>query len=69
MRVLIIYCQYNTSIVYCMYMKSRIIFQLLAKFNKIILPSFTKKHLDLKKANKFQMLIIGYRYYVTKNAL
>ena len=50
-------------------MSSKVIFQLLAKFNKIILPSFTKKHLDLKKANKFQMLIIGYRYYVTKNAL
>lgn len=50
-------------------MNSKVIFQLLAKFNKIILPSFTKKHLDLKKASKFQMLLIGYRYYVTKNAI
>ena len=42
-------------------MISKLIFQFLAKLNKIILPSFTKKHLDLKRASKLQMLIIGYR--------
>ncbi len=50
-------------------MKSKLIFQFLAKINKTIFPSFTKKHLDLKKASKLQMLIIGYRFYITKNAL
>ena len=41
----------------------------LAKFNKAVFPSFGKKQLDMSKATKFQMAIIGYRWYVTKNAL
>ncbi len=44
-------------------------FKLLARLNKMILPSFTKKRLDLGKAKKWQMLLIGWRYYVTKKAL
>ncbi|MBT8245373.1 MAG: SsrA-binding protein [Winogradskyella sp.] len=44
-------------------------FKILAKANKLILPSFTKKQLDLAKASKFQLAIIGWRAYVTKNAL
>jgi hypothetical protein len=44
-------------------------FKILAKINKLLLPSFTKKRLDLAKANKWQMAIIGYRYYVTTRAL
>ncbi len=50
-------------------MKIKVIFQLLAKINKVLLPSYSKKRLDLKKANKIQMLIIGYRYLVTKKSL
>ena len=50
-------------------MKCKLIFKFLAKLNKVIFPSYTKKHLDLKSANKLQMLIIGYRYFITKNAL
>lgn len=44
-------------------------FKLLAKLNKILLPSFSKKQLDLSKASKFQLAIIGWRYYVTCKAL
>ncbi|WP_374549558.1 SsrA-binding protein [Flavobacterium sp.] len=44
-------------------------YKLLAKINKLILPSFSKKQLDLSKAKKWQMAIIAWRYYVTKNAL
>ncbi|MDI1304521.1 MAG: SsrA-binding protein [bacterium] len=44
-------------------------FKILAQINKVILPSFTKKQLDLAKAKKRQMAIIGYRYYVTTRAL
>ncbi|MCI9845729.1 SsrA-binding protein [Flavobacterium pectinovorum] len=44
-------------------------FKILAKINKIILPSFTKQGLDIAKAKKWQMAIIGYRAYVTKRAL
>jgi hypothetical protein len=44
-------------------------YKLLAKINKIVLPSFTKQRLDLAKANKWQMAIIGWKYFVTKKAL
>lgn len=44
-------------------------FKILAKINKLILPSFTKQRLDITKAKKWQLAFIGYRYYVTKRAL
>nr|WP_299900778.1 SsrA-binding protein [uncultured Aquimarina sp.] len=44
-------------------------FIFLARVNKILLPSFTKKSLDLSKASKLQLLIFGWRLYVTKRAL
>ena len=44
-------------------------FRLLAKINKFILPSFTKQRLDISKAKKWQLAIIGWRYYVTKRAI
>lgn len=45
------------------------VFKLLSEVNKVILPSYTKQQLDLAKANKLQMAIIGWKWYVTKNAL
>jgi hypothetical protein len=45
------------------------LFRFLAKLNKVLLPSFTKKRLDLAKATKLQMAIIGWRYFVTTNAI
>lgn len=45
------------------------VFKVLAKVNKAILPSYSKKNLDLAKASKFQLVIIGWRWYVTRNAL
>jgi hypothetical protein len=47
----------------------REVFKTLAKINKAILPSFTKRRLDLAKASKWQMALFGYRIWVTKNAL
>nr|WP_299342630.1 SsrA-binding protein [Allomuricauda sp.] len=44
-------------------------YRLLAKINKAVLPSYTKKGLDLAKASKLQLAIIGWRYYVTRKAL
>ena len=44
-------------------------FKLIAKVNKAILPSYSKKQLDLSKASKLQLAIIGWRAYITKNAL
>lgn len=49
-------------------MKSRF-FKFLASINKYVLPSFTKQKLDLAKAKKWQLAIIGWRAYVTKQAL
>ncbi len=45
------------------------VFKVLAKINKAILPSFTKKELDITKATKMQLVIIGWRAYVTMNSL
>jgi len=44
-------------------------FKFLAKMNTVIFPSYSKKQLDLSKATKIQMAIIGWRYFVTTNAL
>ena len=49
-------------------MKTKI-FRALAKLNKAIFPSYTKKQLDLSKATKLQLAIIGWRAYITKNSL
>ncbi|WP_298791013.1 SsrA-binding protein [uncultured Allomuricauda sp.] len=45
------------------------LYKFLAKVNKVILPSYTKRQLDLSKASKLQLAIIGWRYYVTTRAL
>ncbi|MCW5517609.1 SsrA-binding protein [Muriicola sp. Z0-33] len=45
------------------------LFKFLAAVNKTILPSYTKKGLNLAKASKLQLAIIGWRYFVTINAL
>ncbi len=45
------------------------IFRTLSKINKKVLPSYSKKQLDLAKATKFQKAIIGWKTWVTKNSL
>jgi hypothetical protein len=47
----------------------KMLYKILAKLNKLLLPSFTKQQLDITKAKKWQLAIIGWRYYVTKRAL
>jgi hypothetical protein len=47
----------------------RQVFKFLAKLNKVVLPSFTKRQLDITKASKLQLAIIGWRAYVTLRAL
>jgi hypothetical protein len=44
-------------------------YQQLAKINKLLLPSFTKQGLDIAKAKKWQLALIGWRFFVTKKAL
>jgi hypothetical protein len=43
------------------------IFKLLAKINKVLIPSMSKK--DLTKLSKTEKIIVAYRYWVTTNAL
>jgi hypothetical protein len=45
------------------------IFKILAKINKLMLPSYTKKGLDITKATKIQLMIIGWKAYITMNSL
>tara|TARA_R110002020_G_scaffold411582_3_gene621207 strand:- start:167 stop:322 length:156 start_codon:yes stop_codon:yes gene_type:complete len=45
------------------------LFKALAKLNKKVLPSYTKKNIDLSKASKLQLALFGYKLWVTKNAL
>lgn len=45
------------------------IFVFLSKLNKKLLPSYSKKQLDLTKASKLQLAIIAWRYYVTKRVI
>lgn len=47
----------------------KLFFKTLAKINKKVLPSFTKRKLDLAKASKLEMALFGYKLWVTKNAL
>jgi|TARA_B100000941_G_scaffold177734_1_gene127310 hypothetical protein len=44
-------------------------FQIIAKLNKLLLPSLTKKNINLSKANKLQLAIIAWRAFITKRAV
>ena len=43
------------------------LFRLLARLNKLLLPKLWSK--DLTRLTKAQKAIVGWRYYVTRNAL
>ena len=44
-----------------------VLFKVMAKANKVILPSYKDK--DLTKLTKMDKAIVGWRIWVTKNAL
>lgn len=44
-------------------------FRFLARLNKWLLPSFTRKGVDLSKASKWQLALLGWKYYVTSKVL
>jgi hypothetical protein len=44
-------------------------FKIIAKINKLVLPSYTHQRLDLAKATKLQLAVFAWRVYVTKRAL
>ncbi|MEO6902939.1 MAG: hypothetical protein ABI315_07280 [Bacteroidia bacterium] len=43
------------------------VFTLLAKFNRIFLPKYSNR--DLSKLKKWEKAIVGYKYWITCNAL
>ncbi len=43
------------------------LFRLLARLNKLLLPKLWSK--DLARLTSLQKAIVGWRYYVTRNAL
>ena len=59
---------YGAFLLYFCVMKKQL-YKALAKFNKLVLPSYTKRRLDITKASKLQLAIIGWRAFVTKKAL
>jgi len=50
-----------------MIFRKKYIFKGLAIISKAILPSLIRK--DLSKLKSYEKLILGYRYWVTKNSL
>jgi hypothetical protein len=44
-----------------------VLFKVMAKANKVILPSYKDK--DLTKLTKMDKAIVGWRIWITKNAL
>jgi hypothetical protein len=47
----------------------KLFFKGLAVLNKAVLPSLTKRRVDLSKASKLQMVLLGWRTFVTLRAL
>jgi hypothetical protein len=45
----------------------KMFFKILVKVNKLIIPSLYKK--DIGKLKNYEKVILGYRYWVTKNSL
>jgi len=55
------------SLLLALLINRRVLFKILAKVNKLIIP--TMLHKDLSRLNKLDRLVIAYRYWVTKNSL
>ncbi|MBS1681503.1 MAG: hypothetical protein JST48_07310 [Bacteroidetes bacterium] len=45
----------------------KILFQLLAKTNKLLLPRYSQR--DITRLSKFDKVLVAYRYWVTLHAI
>lgn len=45
----------------------KVVFRLLARFNKLVLPSLWRK--DPRRLTRSQQALVAWRYWVTRNAL
>ena len=48
-------------------LRKKFCFRILARVNKIILPSLYKRNLSSLK--KYEKIVLGYRYWITRNSL
>ena len=55
------------SILLAILINRKLFFKMLAKVNKLVIPSLYKK--DIGKLQSYEKVILGYRYWVTKNSL
>lgn len=46
-----------------------IFFKIIAKLNKLLLPSLSKKRIDLTKINLIEKAVLGWKLYVTKKVI
>ncbi len=51
------------------FVKIYLMFKILAKLNKVLLPSLSKSQIDLSRAKKWQKILIAWRYFVTTRSL
>ena len=54
-------------ILFMLLFQKKYIFKALAVMNKLIMPKLYKK--DITKLKNYEKVILGYRYWVTKNSL
>ena len=54
-------------ILFMLLFQKKYIFRSLAVVNKLIMPKLYKK--DIAKLKNYEKVILGYRYWVTKNSL
>jgi len=46
-----------------------ILFKIIAKLNKFLLPSLSKRKLDLSKASKFELVLFAWKLFITKKVI
>ena len=46
-----------------------IFFKIIAKLNKLVLPSLSKKRIDLTKITLIEKAILGWKLYITKKVI
>jgi len=54
-------------ILFILLFQKKYIFRILAVMNKLIIPKLHKK--DVIKLKNYEKVILGYRYWVTKNSI
>jgi len=46
-----------------------ILFKLIAKLNKLLLPSLSKRRVDLTKITTIEKAVLGWKLYITKKVI